>query len=231
MRRPALTALALLGLLAAPASAHEGDARYESLVTRVDGVPGLRAQVLDGDDRLLLVHRGPRTVVVEGYEDEPYARLRPGGLVEVNDRATATYLNEERDGNVPVPAVADADAPPRWRVVGRSGRFEFHDHRIHWMGGEAAPPAVRDEAVRTKVFDWRVPVRVEGGPEGAVAGTLWWRGQGGGAPAGAYAALAAGAVVGLLLVVVVRRRRGRSGGDDGGSGGTAPPAREAAEAW
>jgi hypothetical protein len=225
MRRTALLTLILCGALCAPAPAHEGNPNYESLVNAVRGVPGLTAEVLNGDDRLLLVNEGPRTVVVEGYDDEPYARLRADGVVEVNRRSPATYLNDDRFGQVDVPATADPQAPPRWRTVGRGGRFEFHDHRIHWMAG-SVPPQVRDDrSERQKVNDWTVPIRAEGSGAGAVTGTLWWQGSGGGAPVAMFVALGVFALLGVALVVVVRRRRAAAPEDDA----TTAPARE--EAW
>lgn len=208
MRRAALALLVLFAVLATPAAAHEGNADFESLVTADTGVPGLRAQVLNGDDRLLLINEGEQTITVLGYDEEPYARLSPDGTVEVNRRSEATYLNEERLGNAPVPPEADNDAEPRWQVVNRRGRFEFHDHRIHWMA-EGDPPSVRaDRGERQKVFDWSVPLR-SGQTTAAVRGTLWWRGAGGGPPAAAYPLLAVLVLGSLVAVVLVRRRRRR----------------------
>jgi hypothetical protein len=206
--RAFLAAASLAGTLAAPALAHEGNPNFESLVSRVDGAAGLRAEVLNGDDRLQLVNTGPSTVVVMGYDEEPYARLKPDGIVEINRRSSATYLNEDRFGKVDVPASADPKAAPQWEVVGRNGRFEFHDHRIHWMA-EGDPPTVRDKAARKKVFDWTVPLRV-GASDAAVRGSLWWRGTGDdGAPTAAFVAGGAIVFASLLLVVVVRTRRRR----------------------
>ena len=206
MRRPALlAAVALTGVLAAPAAAHKGNPDFESVVNRVSGVEGLRVQVVNGDDSLQLVNEGDREVVVVGYEDEPYVRMRPGGVVEVNQRSTATYLNEERYGGADVPKSADPKAPPEWKVVARNGRYAFHDHRIHWMN-ENDPPKITDESQRQKVFDWRVPLRA-GAAAASIEGTLWWRGGGDGVP---LPAVIAGAVLilgSLVLLVVVRRRR------------------------
>jgi hypothetical protein len=57
------------------------------------------------------------------------------------------------------------------------------------------------------VFDWRVPIAVDGRPA-AITGTLTWVGrQGGGFPIAAAIAFAAPALAGLGLVLLVRRRR------------------------
>ena len=82
------------------------------------------------------------------------------------------------------------------------------------------PKQVTDKTKRTKVFDWKVPLQV-GGTNGAVNGTLFWAGTGGGAPVGAYAGLAIIALLGIGAVLVVRRRRGSA----------APVAATEAEAW
>jgi hypothetical protein len=207
MRRAALLTLLLCGAIAAPALAHTGNPDFESVVTAIDGVPGLKAQVLNGDDRLLLINTGRRTVTVQGYDGEPYARLRADRVVEVNQHSPARYLNDDRFGQVEVPASASAKASPLWEPVARDGRFEFHDHRIHWMS-KTDPPQVRDDrSGRRKVSDWTVPVRTAGASAGAIRGTLWWRGTGGGAPAAMFVGLAAFALLSAAFVVVVRRRR------------------------
>jgi LPXTG-motif cell wall-anchored protein len=224
MRRTALLAIALAWALAAPANAHQGDPNFESIVTAVDGAPGVKAEVLGGDDRVLIVNTSDETVVVAGYDGEPYARVRGDGTVEVNRRSPATYLNDDRYGEVQVPAEASKDAEPRWEVVGHNGRFEFHDHRMHWMS-RTRPPQVHDETERTRIFDWTVPLRV-GERTAAIRGTLWWRGTGdGGAPVAAFAGLGVFALLGAVAVVVVRRRRRAA------AGGAEPGAEGAGEAW
>jgi hypothetical protein len=180
----------------------------------------LGVEVLDRDDRLALRNDSSETVVVEGYNGEPYARLKPDGTVEVNVKSPALYLNEDRFGKVEVPRRADERAAPQWRVVDRSGRFEWHDHRIHWMGADR-PAVVRDPQRRTKVFDWKVPLRV-GGRRGSVTGTLAWTGRvDQGFPVAAAIGLAALAIGGLALALLVRPRR---------RGSSRPPA-ERSEAW
>ena len=80
-----------------------------------------------------------------------------------------------------------------------------------------------DQDVRTKIFDWSVPVRVGDAKPTAITGTLWWRGNdaAGGMPVGAIAGLAGLVLASIAFVVIVRRRRAR---------GERPQA-ESAEVW
>jgi hypothetical protein len=214
---------ALLALTVAPAAlAHQGNPNYRSVIDGViPNVPGVKLQVLNLDDRLELQNTTGKTVTVQGYQGEPYARLLGDGTVEVNRNSPAFYLNNDRTSTGSVPANAKANATPSWAVVDRAGRFQWHDHRIHWMSS-IPPKQVTDKSKRTKVFDWKVPVQV-GDTKGSVDGTLFWAGTaGGGAPVGAIAGLGAIALVGLGAVVVVRRRRGADG---------APAGTTEAEAW
>jgi hypothetical protein len=203
-------AVALLALATAAtgALAHGGGGTDYTSEIRAVAPPGadIDVEVLDRDDRLALRNDSGRTVVVEGYGGEPYARLLPDGTVEVNRNSPALYLNEDRNAAVDVPRRADEGAAPDWQVVDRSGRFEWHDHRIHWMGA-TRPPVVRDPEQRTKVFDWEVPLRVGTRPT-TVTGTLTWLGRPDESfPVAAAIALGVVAVGGLGLVWLVRRRR------------------------
>jgi len=213
---------ALIALATAPAAlAHQGNPNYRSVIDQVTPkVSGLRLEVLNLDDRLELQNTSGKTVVVRGYQGEPYARLLADGTVQVNHNSPAFYLNDDRLGQAKVPSTAKASATPQWQVVDRAGRFQWHDHRIHWMS-TVPPKQVTDKSKRTKVFDWSVPLQV-GTTTGAVKGTLFWQPPtGGGAPVGAYAGLAAIALLGLGAVALVRRRR-----RDGAGAGTAE-----VEAW
>jgi hypothetical protein len=212
--RAVAAAAALLALVAAPtAAAHQGNPNFRSVVDGVTPpVAGIRLQVLNFDDRLELQNTSRQTVVVQGYNGEAYARVLADGTVEVNRRSPAYYLDQDRLADVTVPKSADPSAPPQWQVVDRTGRLEWHDHRIHWMG-TGLPPQVKDPAKRTRVFAWKVPIRV-GATTGAIAGTLFYQPRpGGGAPVGAIAALVALVLLGAASVVIVRRRR--SGGGEG----------------
>lgn len=216
MRRAlALGAVAAL-LLAMPAAAHQGNPNFRSILDAVTpSVRGLDLHVLNYDDRFELTNHSGRTITVLGYDGEPYARVLADGTVEVNKHSPAYYLNDDRFADVKVPASADEKARPQWSVVDRTGRFEWHDHRMHWMS-RSLPPQVKDRSQRTKIFDYAIPLLV-GDQRGAIRGTLVWQPEGGGGPpVTALAGLAALVVAALAAVVLVRRRR-RTG--------------EAAEAW
>ncbi|HEY2719893.1 MAG TPA: hypothetical protein VGI52_09695 [Solirubrobacteraceae bacterium] len=231
----ALLATCALSLGAAPARAMSSEQQnplndqgsspnYRSTVTSVSPqTSGLTLHVLQFSDRLLLRNETGRTVSVEGYEGEPYARVKADGTVEVNTASPAYYLNQSFYGNVTVPPSATAQATPRWKVVDRTGQFEWHDHRIHWMS-PALPPQVKDKGKRTLIFDWHVPIAV-GARKGTVAGSLFWTPESSSAP---VAAIVIGGVIVLLsvlLVVVVRRRRTPRGPlAQGGGEGPADPA-------
>lgn len=212
MTKPRLALVAALATLplasaAAPAAAHEGNPKYRSVVTAVTpATPGLSVQVLDHDDALQLVNRSGRTVVVYGYDREPYARVLADGTVQVNQRSPALALNDDEHQHIAPPAKAPA-GPPHWHSLDRTGRFEWHDHRIHWRK-PGLPPRVTDTSKQTKVFDWRVPLQVAGA-SGAVAGTLTWVGEPGasGFPAAAAISLAVLVLLAVAAVVLVRRRR------------------------
>ncbi len=210
MRAPqsiCLAAAALALALAAPALAHEGNPNFLSEITRITPqTQGVTVDVLNRDDRMLLHNTSGKDVVILGYDEEPYARVLADGTVEVNTDSEAYYLNDDRFADVKVPAGVDGKGDPEWKEVSETGRFEWHDHRFHWMA-EGTPPQVKDESVRTKVFDWSVPIEV-GGERGAIAGTLFWTPlPAGGVPLGAIIAGAAIVIALCIAVAVVRYRR------------------------
>jgi hypothetical protein len=205
----AAAAAAVLLLGGAPtALGHEGNPNYRSEVRSLTpAVKGVSAGVLNFDDRLELQNSSDRTVVIEDYDGKPYARLLPDRTVEVNTNSEAYYLNDDRFAQVRVPE--NLPARPQWKVVSRTGRFEWHDHRAHYMS-KSLPPQVTDRGKRTHVFDWKVPIRV-GDQPGAIAGSLTWVPlPGGSLPMGLIWA-SAGVLIALALAVFVIRRRRAAG--------------------
>jgi hypothetical protein len=203
---------------------------YRSSITAIrPSVPGLSIEVLEFADRLLLRNHTGKTVTIYGYEGEPYARVLADGTAEQNVRAPATYLNTSFYAQVVVPPIASSHATPKWEVVDRTGEFEWHDHRIHWMS--PVPPArVKNKSKRTLIFNWQVPIAV-GTTKGAIAGQLFWTPESSKAP---LAVIILGVVIvlaGLAFVVFVRRRRAR--GAHAASAGSGMPGRGGSpgEAW
>jgi hypothetical protein len=212
----AFVGLLCAGAAAVPASAHQGNPNMRSIPHGITPpVNGVQVQVLNNDDRFELDNQSGKTITVIGYDSEPYAQLLANGTVEVNKRSPAYYLNDDRYAQTTVPPSAKADAPPQWVVQSKTGRFQWHDHRMHWMA-KTTPPQVKDIHKKTKIFDYKIPLEVNGKPA-TLNGTLMWVGpQGGSVPVAAVVALAVIALGLLLLVVIVRRRRaGTTGVDDG----------------
>ena len=176
LARIAVIALGLVLVTATPAAADAaGPSDYRSEVTGiVPALPGVEAEIRGGDSFLELTVDEDHTVIVEGYEGEPYLRFSPDGTVERNLLSTATYLNDDRRGagvTIPPEATeADADTPPEWEEVASGGQYAWHDHRVHWM--DAGPPDIdRGERVPGEYDPWRVPIVVDGAAA-EVQGTL-----------------------------------------------------------
>ena len=216
----AATAL-LAGLAAAPAAAHEGNSSFRSEIDSVrPSVPGVSFQVLNYDADMEAVVRKGHELLVYGYEDEPFARVLRDGTVQKNQRSAATYLNLDRYAETAVPAEVDPEAAPVWKTVDRTGTLRWHDHRMHYMA-KGTPPQVSDESKRTKVFDYAIPVRIDG-RQGEIEGTLTWVGPSDTSKAPFLIAGAAIVMLGGAALLIVRRRRGDDDPDDD---------RPAKEAW
>jgi hypothetical protein len=201
-----------------PISDQGSNYNYRSNITSIaPHVPGLSLQVLEFADRMLLINHTGRTVTIYGYDGEPYARVLGNGTVEQNLRSTAVYLNTNFYADVTPPASASTNplTPPEWQVVDKTGQFEWHDHRIHWMSPQT-PPQVKNKDKLTKIFNWTVPISV-GAQKGTVDGQLFWTPENSKAPVGAIVALVIVLLGSAGLVIVVRRRRRRSAAAGGNS--------------
>ncbi|HSK91008.1 MAG TPA: hypothetical protein VK875_06835 [Euzebyales bacterium] len=161
-------------LLATPALAHGATPDATNFLSRVTGTvlmhdarpagaaaapPGVRWRVLGADALLQVDNTGNADVVVTGYDGEPFLRVGPEGTFE-NARSPATYLNADRYAQVEVPPAADPDAAPDWRRISDASRWQWHDHRIHWMAPDS-PPVDRASGATQTVLEWTVPYRVD----------------------------------------------------------------------
>ena len=168
-------ALAVVVATAGPAAADAaGPGDYTSEVTGiVPAMDGVDAEIRGGDAFLEVTVEEGRTVIVEGYTGEPYLRFLPDGRVERNRLSTATYLNEDREGQVDIPSAASEagpDAEPEWEELASGGTYAWHDHRVHWMQ-DSSPNVERGEAVGGAYAPWRVPIVVDGS-QADIEGTL-----------------------------------------------------------
>ena len=177
MRRLALAAATGLALTAA-ASAHGPAGGGVGYVSSISGlrppVVGVITTVLGGDDRLQLVNYSGKTVVVRGYDGEPFLRFAADGVYE-NIHSPTTYLTRARDqAGVAVPATANTGAAPSWSKATEGSTFVWHDRRIRWTGAEL-PAVIKAAPSETHlIFRWRIPARVDARPF-AISGFLGYR--------------------------------------------------------
>ena len=102
-----------------------------------------------------------KPLIVLGYQGEPYLAFRDGHVYR-NANSPATYLNDDRFGQVALPDQADPKATPEWKEVAPRERYDWHDHRIHWMSRTLPPKVQAAKGVPHHVFDWKVPTRLAG---------------------------------------------------------------------
>jgi hypothetical protein len=174
---PVVALLGLVGMvgLAPPASAHSvsgvGATNWHTALTTVTpSLPGLTLKVVENGSRMELINHGPE-VVVFGYNGEPYLRVGPQGVF-INTLSPAAYLNCSRNG-CPVPAYANAAAPPRWEHISNGQIILWHDHRTHWMGQQLPPDVARNPGVRHVQAHWTVTM-AEGSTTVSAVGYYTW---------------------------------------------------------
>lgn len=175
----AAAALAIVCAPPSPAAAHGGageervTSNYRTHLTDVPDIDGLTVEVVDIDGTIELTWTGDGTLIVIGYEDEPYLRFDSSGVYQ-NQRSPATYLNQNRYADVDPPATVDASAPPEWRQLSPGRTARWHDHRTHWMS--TTPPfQVRQEPDRQHLIieRWEIPLTIADRSV-VLAGTLTW---------------------------------------------------------
>lgn len=194
-------ALALLAVIAAPASAFAdppGPTDFESTVVAVEPpADGFTATIIAGDAFFALAVEPGVRVTVAGYQGEPYLEFEPSGEVRENRNSPTYFMNRTKGGD-DVPAGVNADTAPNWVVVATDGNYAWHDHRTHWMGG--TPQGERGAIVARGT----VPILLDEAPVDVRVDTRWL------APASPAPAIAGAALGGVVAVgyVLARRRAG-----------------------
>ncbi|MEI8337514.1 MAG: hypothetical protein WCG37_11715, partial [Actinomycetes bacterium] len=182
LRSPRYARLILLGfvflispvLSASPASAHGlGGPQPTNVDVSTSGadpnISGVTIRMVNLGYLIELNNSGPNTVVVIGYDREPYLRISPSG-VEVNRRSPATFLNRSATPSGSLPDGLNARATPLWESISKVPTARWHDHRAHWMGRGAVRNADRESK-------WSIPLIVtnrvtSSESEASIMGTL-----------------------------------------------------------
>lgn len=165
-----LLATGIVGRVLAESPVHPTN--YLSTVTSsLRDVEGVEFAIAGGDAFLTVEVEPGHTASVPGYFDEGYLLIAADGEVELNTSSPAYYINQDRWGEVPVPAGVDANDPPTWSTIRDDGTYAWHDHRVHWMSLDRPPIVSGDE--RQLIFPWEVPFTLDGS-ELIVSGELEW---------------------------------------------------------
>jgi hypothetical protein len=170
---------------------------------------GLTLTILDSDDRLELDNRTGKPIVILGYQGEPYLAFRDGKVYR-NSRSPATYLNDDRFGQVELPSEANAKAAPDWVEVGQRETYDWHDHRIHWMSKTLPPRVAAAKNERHHVFDWAVPGTLDGRPL-TISGSLDYEPPPSGKPTVLSVVAVLISVMGVVAIILRYIRERRSG--------------------
>lgn len=207
-----VVAVAAALLLTMPLGAGAHGAASSDYTTTIDtiepaGLP-IEARIVGGD-QLRIENVGDEVLTICGYLSacEAYARLSPKGVF-VNENSAAYFANLDavQYGDVPDDA---GTGKPKWVRVRREPAFlEYHDHRVHWMGGSTLPPGVDpSSSKRQKVTDAKIDLTYGDTPV-TIRATLYYVG---GASFidrfGEY--ILTGTAVALMLLVFVRDARRR----------------------
>lgn len=206
-----LAAASLAFAIAPPTSvaAHGGaegtsvTSNFRTRLTAVPAIDGLDVAVVDIDGTIELTWTGAGTLIVAGYESEPYLRFDNSGVLQ-NRRSPATYLNQDRYADVDPPAAADASAPPEWQQLSAGRTARWHDHRTHWMSTTPPIQVQQEPDSRHVIIErWEIPLTVAGRSV-VLAGMLTWTPP---PPLGLW--LAAATVIAAITASLLWSRWGR----------------------
>jgi len=176
---------------------------YRTRITDPPDVAGLAVRTVDLDGSVELTWNGTGTVLVLGYENEPFLRFDADGVAH-NLNSPATYLNQDRHANTDIPDDADAQALPDWELVATTRSYQWHDHRTHWMS-PVPPPQVNANPDRPHIIleRWEIPLTVND-RSATIAGDLTWT-----PPPTTWMWLAAATATALVCIAGLATRRWR----------------------
>ena len=137
------------------------------------GVDGLTWNARGRDGLIELTNDTGSEVTVFGYQGEPYLQFVPGDAVYRNASSPATYLNEDRYGDVDIPAGTSATAAAELEPIAAGNSYSWHDDRAHWMSRVEPPAVAADRGRQHLILEYEIPL--QGGSDTvAAAGELRW---------------------------------------------------------
>jgi hypothetical protein len=156
----AVAVAALMGM-AAPASAHTLSGiqatNYRSAITSVSPrLTGVSVHLLDLGRKVEVVNRTSQTLLILGYQNEPYLRVGPAGTF-VNQASPTFYLNKlpSTVTSSVVPKQFSARATPVWYRTGHGQRVTWSDRRTRQEGPD--PTAVKNNLTRRVIIStWTI---------------------------------------------------------------------------
>ena len=145
-----------------------GEFGYEIL----DAPEALQVAVLPGPVPAVSVKApGDERIEVLGAAGEPFARFDDSG-VEVNTASPTWALTDAGRSGAEAPEPQGVGEAPRWRREGASRQLTWLEQRAVYEPG--TPPAEAAKAGEpTDLFEWEIPVVVDGAP-GTVRGLTRW---------------------------------------------------------
>ena len=157
----ALVALALLGLLAGPASAHSGDLATPIFERMTPTAPGIDVQIAySANFELLITNRSPQVITFLADSGEPFLQVGPKGVA--GNLASPTFYDSnvpEGLGSYPPQARPGPEVPPVWRTLSVQPSWGWYDHRLH-PAGQVVPPEVLKADKVAVLGRWTIPFRL-----------------------------------------------------------------------
>ena len=174
---------------------------------------GLSVDVLNRDDRLLLHNASGARRRDRGLRRRALRPRRPTARSRSTRDSPAFYLNDDRFGDVDAAGGRRRQGRPALEELSRTGRFEWHDHRMHWMSqpppeGHGRRGADEDLRLEVAARRQRPPRRHRGDAVLDAAG-------GAAARRRRRSSLLAAVIIACCIAVVVVRRRRAPGGRAG----------------
>jgi hypothetical protein len=165
-RRLRVAALALLAgalLPVSPVFAHGGD---PLLVTSLDGVtPALPPEVVvqvrtTVSEQVLVANPTATRLEVDDPTGRAFLRISAAGVQADTTNPYFHLTLNPPDAPARVPKDAAQNAKPRWQSLSKEPSWGWFDRRVHPFDPDEPPPApLREEADRTVLAEWTIPMR------------------------------------------------------------------------